>query len=485
MKNTREATYSANFGVSICLHQKRLRKHAERLAGSRRALCAWLLVAFLSPLGGSAHAAGQSQIAFPGAEGYGKMALGGRGGAIVPVTNLDDSGPGSLRECVEMPGPRNCVFRVSGVIHLIKTLAVKGNGRLSILGQTAPGGGVLVTIDRVNSAKQHTPLLVKRADDVIIRHIRVRPRFSNAVRNVDGLTVEDSRRVYVDHVSTSWATDENFNAYSNTSDLTVAYSVFGEGLNKHSKCALLGSDPGMPQNISFWSNACISNRDRNPDDNHYGKSCIEIVNNVFFNAASEWGEVFSQRPGGTPIAFVGNYFKAGPSTNDVTYAINWNDTNSAAAPQIYQTGNVTWSPKGKSVVLIAPDTEQHLVDKPPCPLAISKVTSAEEAYEEVSRRAGAFPRDGVDERLIEGLAPIGTKGRGKMVREPGELPEIAQGEPYVDADGDGMADGVESQFGAKPGANDAWEDSDEDGWTNFDEFMQWLSEERVAGRYPQ
>src|SRR5690606_32021043 len=116
----------------------------------------------------------------------------------------------------------------------------------------------------------------------------------------------NSARVYLDHVSGSWATDENFNAHGDTTELTVAYSIFGEGQDKHSKCVLLGSDPRRPQKITFWRNACISNSDRNPDDNHHGGSCIDIVNNLFFNAKSEWGEIFSQFPGGTPISYVGN-----------------------------------------------------------------------------------------------------------------------------------------------------------------------------------
>lgn len=456
--------------------------------GIAKTFPALLLLAF-SPIavdGAPVHADDTAQTAFPGAQGYGRYAAGGRNGAVVPVTNLDDSGPGSLRACAEMRGPRTCIFRVSGVIRLKKSLVIgKGSGQVSILGQTAPGGGILLTIDERNEEKKHTPLVVKRADDVIIRHMRVRPRLPNTISNIDGVTVEDSKKVYIDHVSTSWATDENFNSHSNTSDLTVANSIFGEGLNKHSKCALIGSDPRVPQNITFMRNACISNRDRNPDNNHYAKSCVEIVNNLFFNALSEWGEIFSQYPGGTPIAFVGNYFKAGASTNDLTYAMAWDQAASVDKPHIYQIGNVTWSPSNKSVVLLSPETEDVLVDKPPCALAVSEVLTAEQAYEEITRSAGAFPRDAVDQRLISEVGQMGAEGGGEMVKEPGPLPDIASAEPYVDADEDGMADSAEPRFGANPAKSDAWEDSDENGWSNFDDFMQWLSEERIAGRYPQ
>jgi hypothetical protein len=180
--------------------------------------------------------------AFPGAEGFGREAQGGRGGRIIEVVNLNDSGPGSLRSCVAETGPRNCIFRVAGVIRLKQSLLIDGAsaGNLSILGQTAPGQGITITASPDSDSSLRTPLVIRNTHDVIVRHLRLRPQAPNSVANVDALTVEGSRRVYIDHVSGSWATDENFNTYAQTSELTVAYSIFGEGLRRHSKCALLG-----------------------------------------------------------------------------------------------------------------------------------------------------------------------------------------------------------------------------------------------------
>lgn len=421
------------------------------------------------------------QLSFPDAQGYGKYSQGGRAGAIVYVDNLDDGGPGSLRACMEATGPRNCIFRVGGIIRLRTPIMVEEqSGFLSVLGQTAPGGGVLLTIETPNTLKKHTPIIVKGSSDVIIRHLRLRPRL--LVKNMDALTIESSRNVYVDHVSGSWATDENFNSHADTTELTVAYSLFGEGLNKHSKCALLGSDPTASQKITFWRNACVSNRDRNPDDNHHGGSCIDIVNNLFFNARSEWAEIFSQYEGGTPISFVGNYFKAGQSTEDLTYGINWNDTQSAHGPRIYQSDNQVWAPGSKSLVLIAPDTRQFLVDKPPCALSVDRIIPARQAYDEVRKLAGAFPRDAVDRRFVEEIGDMDVPGQGAMVRRPGELPHIDSAAPYVDKDRDGMPDSMEAAVGAKSDASDPWEDSDGDGWWNFDQVMQMLSNRRIAGK---
>lgn len=424
--------------------------------------------------------------AFPGASGFGKGSQGGRAGRIFFVTNLEDSGPGSLRQCVESKGPRNCVFRIGGIIELKKPMVVKkDNNSLSILGQTAPGDGILLTTSSKDDTGKLTPFVIKNTNDIVVRHLRVRPQVSNAVPNVDAFTVENSKQVYLDHVSGSWATDENFNAHSNTTNLTVAYSIFGEGLNKHSKCALLGSDPTGPQNITFWRNACVSNRDRNPDNNHFGGSCIEITNNIFFNAASEWGEVFSQFPGGTPIIYSENFFKSGASTVDETFAINWNPINSVADPKIYEHNNKVASPRSKSLVLVAPDTEPYIVSTPPCSQSAPEIGSAEAAYEEVRTKSGAFPRDAVDRRFVEEIGYPEVFGRGSMVTVPGQLPAIKSANPYADEDGDGMADVMEALFGAIVGKTDPWTDGDNNGWSNFDDFMQWLSDERLAGRYPK
>lgn len=424
--------------------------------------------------------------AFPGAQGQGKYSKGGRAGRIIYVDNLKDRGPGSLRACAEDTGPRNCVFRVGGVIELSSSIVVgKNSGALSILGQTAPGSGITLTIHVPNDARAHTPFVVKRTEDVLVRHIRSRPRLPNTLRNIDAFTIEESDRVYVDHVSGSWATDENVNTHADSTDVTIAYSIFGEGQNKHSKCALLGSDPDGPQKISFWKNACVSNRDRNPDNNHYGSSCIEIVNNIFYNARSEWAEVFSQYPGGTPISIVGNYFKAGPSTNKQSFAVYWHENDSVDKPKIFLKGNQLWAPEKKQIVLMASGVKELLVDQPPCPLSIDPIATAEDAYSDIRLKAGAFPRDDVDKRLIKEIGELGQNGDGHMVNEPGVLPAVSGGAPYVDIDGDGMADSLEAEVGAVVGQADAWEGVDADGQTNFDRFMELLSTQRLAGMpYP-
>lgn len=442
-----------------------------------------LLITFLA-LGGLSSTtlltpaeAGAKQLAFPGAEGYGRFAQGGRGGRIIAVTSLEDSGPGTLRACAEEIGPRNCVFRVGGIIRLNSSIVVGAvNNSLSILGQTAPGDGITLTTDVANPDGKDTPLSIVKSHDVIIRHIRVRTRLPNSVKNVHAIVIEDSRDVYIDHTSTSWATDENISTYSNTTNLTIGDSIFAEGLNKHSKCTLLGADPRLPQNLTFMRNLCISNRDRNPDNNHYANSCIDIVNNVFFNAISEWGEVFSQFPGGTPISYVGNYFKAGPSTIGTSYAITWQTVKSIATPKIYESDNAVWAPKPKKLLLLSPGTDKSIVDKPPCPLSVSNILPSTEAYDKVRMRSGAFPRDQLDTQWVAQVGAMGKGGSGRSTTIFGDLPKMTTGAAYEDQDGDGIADSV-------VGANSVVTSGPAD-FSRFDLFMQWLSGERIAGRYP-
>lgn len=415
-------------------------------------------------------AAGLTGVAFPGALGYGAHAAGGRGGRIIAVTTLDDSGPGSLRTCIEESGPRICVFRVGGVIRFTTKRPVIKNPYITIAGQTAPGGGILLA--HAGGEDGLTPLVIKNTHDVIVRHIRVRPDMRGTNRGSNSaFIIENSHDVILDHVSASWALDENVGGYSNTDNVTISGSIFAEGIPKHDKCALLSSDPTKPQHLTFINNLCAHNGDRNPDINFPAKSCVEVINNVLYNGQFEFSEVWGSY-GGTPVSIIGNWYRAGPNTHKGAYAVTRQLVGARGLPQIYMAGN-----KLDGLAAEAnPSAGEVMVGKPPCPLTVEPIPAAE-AYERVLAGSGAFPRDSVDRRIVADV-----RGRtGKIVSGPGALPTLDAGTPYEDSDADGMSDSWERAHGLNPAVNDAWGDIDNNGWANLDEFLDFAHQAVVTG----
>lgn len=410
--------------------------------------------------------------AFPGVDGFGRRTKGGRGGAIIPVTNLNDSGPGSLRACIDAKGPRTCVFRVAGVIRFTTAPPEIRNPYLTIAGQTAPGGGILLT--HGGGAEGFTPLVIKKSHDVIIRHIRVRPdRDGTARGSNDAFTFENSRNIVFDHVSGAWALDENINGQGQNDYVTISWSIFAKGVPRHDKCALLASDPTGPQRISFIRNICAHNGDRNPDMNFTPGSCVEIINNVFYNAVSQFAEVWESY-GGTPVNIIGNYFRAGPNTRTTIGAIDRQAIDSKGMSRIYAAGNQL----DGIFLLNTPPVQPALVNQPVCSLASQRI-SAMKAFRVVLDYAGAFPRDSLDEKIVGDV----RKRSGSIIgKGPRQLPQIAPGAPYKDSDGDGMSDQWEQANRLDPARNDAWGDANGNGWPNFDEFLDYAHREVMAGR---
>ncbi len=137
------------------------------------------------------------QLAFPGAEGFGAHSKGGRGGAIIKVLNLNDSGKGSLREAVETSGPRIVLFSVSGVIELKSPLIVS-EPYMTLAGQSAPGDGICI---------KGYGIVIDNTHDIVIRYMRFRPGDVSGMEQ-DAITVFSSSNVMIDHCSASWGTDE-------------------------------------------------------------------------------------------------------------------------------------------------------------------------------------------------------------------------------------------------------------------------------------
>lgn len=417
-------------------------------------------------------AGGAMMPAFPGAQGYGKFSQGGRGGRIIQVTTLADGGPGSLRACIDATGPRVCVFRVGGVIRYTSLRPVIVNPYITIAGETAPGGGILLT--HAGGEGAFTPLVIKDTHDVVVRNIRVRTDRRGAERESNSaIVIQHSRRVILDHVSTSWSLDENVGLDGANDEITVSNSIMAEGVLHHSKCALLSSRARKGERLSFVGNLCVHDGDRNPDINFPPTSCVEVVNNVLYNAKVEFAEIWESH-GGSPVSIVGNYFRAGPSTSPAAHGLVQQTNGSMGRASVFETGNVFDGMKPAT-----PGFDAIRVSRPPCPLTVDPVSAAS-AYKRVLAGAGAQPRDDIDRRLVKDV----VRKRGRVVAEPGKLPIIAAGLPYADSDADGMSDEWEKAHGLDPRVNDAWDDAVGDGWSNLDRFLDDASRRQGAIRRP-
>ncbi|WP_205479954.1 pectate lyase [Sphingomonas arenae] len=415
--------------------------------------------------------------AFPGAEGFGRFARGGRGGAIIPVTTLADSGPGSLRACIEASMPRVCVFRVAGVIRFTTERPIIRNPYLTIAGQTAPGGGILIT--HAGGFDGLTPVIVKGSHDVIIRHLRVRTDLNGERRGSNGsFLFEDSHDVIFDHVSGAWALDQIMSGEGFNNRITVSNSIFSQGIPRHDKCVLFASSPDNPQMISFLRNLCAHNGDRNPDLNLPPHSCVEVVNNIFYNGQSQFAEVH-ETSGGTPVSFVANIFRRGPNSRRDIAAIDRVLVESRGASRIHVEGNRL---DGVRTLTTFPVSFVRSA-QPVCPLQ-TRAVPAEQAYRDVLVHAGAHPRDSLDIRTVRDVREQGGRilKDPSAIRGPRLLPLIRPGQPYADQDGDGMSDRWETANRTNPGRADPWADADRDGWANLDEFLDFAHREVLANR---
>ena len=414
---------------------------------------------------GAAH----SLPAFPGAEGFGSGTPGGRGGKVIEVTNLNDSGPGSLRTALTSVGPRIVVFRVAGTIVLKSKIDVK-NPYLTVAGQTAPGGGITIRNDPANGKM---PLLIA-THDVVLRYLRIRPGPStNDSGNLDGVDL-GSYNIIVDHCSVSWSTDENFTG-GGAHDVTVQWSIISEGLNKstspkgaHSK-GLLFREPGA-DHISVHHNLLAHNDDRNPNINAPG--VLDFVNNVVYNAR-RWTEIKDEF-GEPNVNVVNNYYKLGANTDPKKYEVFYYYY-SGLHPQVYVKGNIGFHRATDSLpqdALVEPASRWMLVNSPfPAPAVTTY--SALDAYTKVLAEAGAAlpKRDVHDARVVKDV----INKTGKYLDNPSQVGGWAVMEPGTapaDTDHDAMPDSWETAQGFNPNNNaDGRLDTDGDGYTNVEECL--------------
>jgi hypothetical protein len=458
--------------------------------------------------------------AFPGAEGGGMYSFGGRGGKVYTVTSLADRGPGTLREALEQGGARIIVFNVSGIIKIESPLIVRAP-YVTIAGQTAPGDGICVAGETI-WIDTH---------DVVIRHMRFRRGETFVGRRDDAIGGNPVGNIIIDHVSATWGLDENMSFYRHmyadgtggpdkkfgTVNVTIQNSLFAEGLDTYNHA--FGSTLGG-ENCSFIRNLWSSNTGRNPSIGWNG--IFNFANNVIFNwynRSIDGGDYSAQ------YNIINNYFKPGPVTNldePISYRILKPESGRSKLSYVvfgraYVNGNVVegnekvtkdnWNggvqmenKKGEAMTFEEASTyfPKMKVNEPlPMPW-LKKFMSAEESYDFVLKNVGATlpQRDPVDTRIVrvvktgkpeyvEGLDPKSfyqfehrrldqdsyKLGIITDISQVGGYPEY-KGTPYLDTDKDGLPDAWEIKYKLNPNdASDATIDSDGDGYTNIEEYI--------------
>jgi pectate lyase len=423
----------------------------------------------------------QTIPAFPGAEGYGSVTRGGRGGKVIVVTNLNDSGPGSLRAAVEAEGPRTVVFRVSGTIPLQTPLRIR-HPYITIAGQTAPGDGI---------ALRDQPLGIG-ADEVIIRYIRV--RLGDATRvNADAISGRYHKNIILDHVSASWGTDETLSIYHN-SYVTIQHCIISEAIG-NGKSHKFGGIWG--DNYSTYHHNLIAHNDSRNPRFASGSGHVDFRNNVIYN----WG--YNSAYGGeqkqqnnpkfnfTTVNMAANYYKPGPATRaNVRSRIVGPATRDGAADlgKWWVSGNIVeGSPevtadnwlgvelsRADIIENLSLGTAYRLAE--PWPAKKTNQQSAEEAYKTVLARAGAsLRRDSVDARIIEEVRTgTATYGNGIISTQAdvGGWPELKSAPPPKDTSGNGIPDWWLQKHGLDIHDPDvANQDLNGTGYTNIEEYL--------------
>ncbi len=441
-------------------------------------------------------------LAFPTAEGYGKNTVGGRGGTVYEVTNLNDSGEGSLRAAIEANGPRTVIFRVSGTIDLKSNLCIR-NPYITIAGQTAPGDGICL--------KRYS--LQIGADEVIIRYIRVRPGDESGVE-LDAISGRYKKNIILDHISASWSVDETLSLY-HCENVTIQWcmatesmymSVHGKG--NHGFGGIWGSNYS-----TYHHNLLAHHSSRNP---RWASGCghNDYRNNVLYNwgyNSSYGGEIVqsgNQRFNGIWINYADNYFKPGPATltgNIFCRILSPSGNNEQDCGKWYVAGNVVegneavsadnWN--GGAQPAKGDAVKPYLkLDQPWDAMKIN-TQSAKKAYEAVLKDAGcSLPvRDAVDKRIVDEVRNGNATYEGPTYKEKhahrlgnssvkcgiidtqtdvGGWPELKSAEAPVDSDHDGMPDEWETAHGLNPKNAADGAEKFTDGYTYLEKYLHTL-----------
>jgi hypothetical protein len=440
------------------------------------ALCAWL--GGHPALAEDSPATVRPTLAFPGAEGAGRFALGGRGGQVIRVTHLGDAGPGSLRAAVEADGPRTVIFDIGGVIRLASPLTIR-RGRITIAGQTAPGGGITL---------RDQPLVVA-ADDVVVRHIRSRLGDESGVE-ADAVSITRGRRIILDHISASWSIDETLSVGSRYDppergiyDVTVQWSLIAESLNAsghakgdHGYGSLVRGGHGA--RMTFHHNLWAAHRTRMPRPGNYNPPSVDpegprfvFRSNVFYDWSGGHAGYNADTESLSAYAFVGNSYIPGPDSTG-----RWAFEESNPMARAWFEGNAMDGlvPADPWSLVRDSDRPGYRLTARPDWVEAAGETAAEAQVRVLAHVGAGRVRDPVDARIIDGV----RNRTGRIIDSQsgvGGWPVLETGSPWVDSDSDGMPDEWERTKGLDPAVPaDGPADRDGDGFTNLEDWLNSL-----------
>lgn len=411
-------------------------------------------------LGGVASTQAQT-TAFPGAEGFGKHAIGARiGGSVYHVTNLNDDGAGSLRDAVREPN-RIVVFDVAGVIRINSRMIVASN--IYLAGQTAPGEGITVYGNGWSFSG---------ASNTICRYMKIRMGIVGS-DGKDANGIADGHDIIFDHCSISWGRDENFSINSATAyNITIQNCIISQGLMTHSAGGLIQAD-----SITLYRNLYADNTTRN----NKVKGRSQYVNNIVYNWNNGAYIMGGESEGDSYVNVTNNCFIQGPEDGVPPFNLGNSSFHIYADDNIFDSSrngqfDPYLIPPGEYVG--PPDFQSVAYNYPLLP-----AWSAHQLFDSLLPSVGAcLPyRDYADYYVINEVRSLGLKG--ELIANESSLPfgapttwSLWAGAPRADTDNDGMPDVWEAANGTNAGADDAMVTA-ANGYTNIENYINSITED--------
>ena len=414
--------------------------------------------------------------AFPGAGGSGKWATGGRGGDVYEVTNLYNSGAGSIVDALSQ-GNRTIVFRVSGTIEL-NGVMLYPKSNTTIAGQTAPGDGICI------KGRFH---IKNNVHDIIIRYIRIRVDEGAMNSDGDAIDIDNCYNIIIDHVSASYARDETISCQEDSDYVTVQWCIMSEALTfeGHSYGSLIRGEYG--QEKTYHHNLYAHNHGRNPRPGNYESGDddpeglhFDFRNNVVYNWLKTCPGYGDSHDEVSRYNFIGNVYIPGPeSTNNgygyrvastVCYGYFADNSYDDVVPG--DPWSIVLFDDMSGTEIAAYKARSYLI-----PMEAVTTTPPAQAKIDVLAGVGAsFPiRDAVDVRIVNDV----IYKTGHSIARTSDLadpwPTLSSLPAPDDTDHDGMPDEWELALCLDPyDLSDSGDDRDGDGYTNIEEYINWL-----------